>query len=314
MPEDASDSKPEHAKKKKKGHTARLRRKRNLHKLAWQVVDHLPCKFSEWRKTPEHWLKLVEAACHEVELPPAYIMSKLSKAIGFESHKMADWLSGRTAEGGLVEATWADFRAAFLSFYPGLPPSVTRDTWTALSQANCKSYHKFVEQFQQQAEELQAGESEKIHYFKRGLRTSIRNHVEIDPVTTAEWASFAKLRDAATGYANAELTAAIDDTAGRPQRPSRMKRRAEDRSGGQRKRRNYSDADKARQIALTKYHRQKGLCDLCHEEGHLKKDCPDPGKNPGWKPPSSFKITDYVENRRPSSKPRDVQKKRHFPK
>ena len=38
----------------KKSHTARLRRKRNLNKLAWQVAEHL-------RKAPEKWLKLVEA-------------------------------------------------------------------------------------------------------------------------------------------------------------------------------------------------------------------------------------------------------------
>ena len=135
-----------------KGHTARLRGKRNLKKLAWQVADHLPCKFSEWRKGPEKWLKLVEAACLEVELPPAFIMGKLSRAIGFESMKMAD----KTAEGGRVKGSWSEYRQAFINFFPGLPPTVTRNTWTALSQEKFGSYHKYVEQFQQQAEELQA--------------------------------------------------------------------------------------------------------------------------------------------------------------
>ena len=175
------------------------------------------CKFSEWlTKGPEKWLKLIEAACLEVELPPSFIMGKLSKAIGLDSNRMADWLSDRTAEGGRVKASWAEYRQAFISFFPGLPPTVTRDAWTALSQNNCGSYHKYVEKFQQQAEELQAGEAERIHNFKRGLHTpSVRCHVEIDPVTTLEWASFAKLRDAATGYANAKLTSGIAETAGR---------------------------------------------------------------------------------------------------
>ena len=139
---------------KGKGHTARLRRKRNLNKLAWQVADHLPCKFSEWRKGPEKWLELVEAACLEVELPPSFIMGKLSKAIGFDSMKMADWLSDRTPKGGRVKAFWSEYWQAFINFFPGLLANVTRDIWIALSQEKCGSYHKYLEQFQQQAEEL----------------------------------------------------------------------------------------------------------------------------------------------------------------
>ena len=33
-----------------------LEKKRQLNKLAMQVVDHLPCKFVDWKKGPAKWL------------------------------------------------------------------------------------------------------------------------------------------------------------------------------------------------------------------------------------------------------------------
>ena len=201
---------------------------------------------------------------------------------------MADWLLDRTAEGGRVKASWAEYRKAFINLYPGLPPSVTRDVWTALTQDNCGSYHKYVEYFQQQAEELQAGEPERIHNFKKGLQARIRNRVEIDPVTTREWSSFANLRDAATGYAHALLTSSANAGAGHgkgePRELNRKLKSSADRSpsSSQKRKRSYVDNGRARKIALLKYHRKKGLCDLCHEPGHIRANCPDPARNPDW--------------------------------
>ena len=220
-------------------------------------------------------------------------MGKLSKAIGFDSMKMADWLSDRTAEGGRVNASWSEYRQAFINFFPGLPPEVTRDTWTALSQEKCGSYHKFLKEIQQQAEELQAGEPERIHDFKRGLLSRIRSRVEIDPVTTREWASFAKLRDAATGYATAELTSP-DSAAARVRKGDGERRSASvGRKSSYKRKRSYTD-DKATNLALTKYHRKHRLCDVCHEPGHMRADCKNPPK-PDWQPPADFRMSDLID-------------------
>ena len=45
-----------------------LHKKRQLNKLAMQVVDHLPCRFVDWKKGPANWLLTVESAAFAVEL------------------------------------------------------------------------------------------------------------------------------------------------------------------------------------------------------------------------------------------------------
>ena len=83
---------------------ASLRKKRALIKLAMEGVDHLPCKFVDWKKGAAKWLLTVESAAHAVELPFEYLINKLGKAIAAESAKMAEWIADHTAEGARAQA------------------------------------------------------------------------------------------------------------------------------------------------------------------------------------------------------------------
>ena len=70
-----------------------------------QVVDHLPCKFVDWKKGPAKWLLTVESAAYAVELPFEYLINRLGKAICAESAKMAEWISDHILEGGALSCT-----------------------------------------------------------------------------------------------------------------------------------------------------------------------------------------------------------------
>ena len=270
---------------------AKLRQKRSLAKLAMQVVDHLPCKFVDWKKGPAKWLLTVESAAYAVELPFEYLINRLGKAIGAESAKMAEWISDHTLEGGALSCTWQDYKTAFVQYFPALPTCVNRDTWSALSMENGGGFHKYVQAFQQQAAEVCPSEAEKIHTFKRGLSSALQNAVLLDTTTKEPWTEFAPLLKVATSFANAMLApnrrtraSVTADAAGRSsgdQKSARKdKRKASSTSSGQ----NHgsssaNDADLAEQKAKfmakaqISWCRKTSRCDVCHQIRHQKLAC-----------------------------------------
>lgn len=275
---------------------AKLKQKRSLAKLAMQVVDHLPCKFVDWKKGPAKWLLTVESAAYAVELPFEYLINRLGKAIGAESAKMAEWISDHTLEGGALSCTWQDYKTAFVQYFPALPTCVNRDTWAALSMDSCGGFHKYVQTFQQQAAEVCPSEAEKIHTFKRGLSSALQNAVLLDTTTKEPWTEFAPLLKVATSFANAMLApnrrtqgSVTADTAGRSSGDHKLARKEKRKtsstsSGPSHGNTSANDADLAEQKAKftakaqTSWCRKTLRCDVCHQIGHQKAACPNKDK------------------------------------
>ena len=109
------------------------------------------------------WLLTVESAALAVELPFEYLISKLGKAIGAGSSKMAECIADRMAEAGRLSCSWKDYQSAFLQYFSPLPTFVSRDAWSALSMYYCGSIHKFTQSFQKQVAEVSPSEAEKVH-------------------------------------------------------------------------------------------------------------------------------------------------------
>lgn len=270
---------------------ARLKQKRSLAKLAMQVVDHLPCKFVDWKKGPARWLLTVESAAYAVELPFEYLINRLGKAIGADSAKMAEWISDHTLEGRALSCTWQDYKSAFVQYFPALPTCVNRDTWAALTMENCGGFHKYVQTFQQQAAEVCPSEAEKIHAFKRGLSSALQNAGLLDTSTKEPWTEFAPLLKVATSFANAMLApnrrshgSGTADVAGRSSTGQKSADKGKRKSSSSPDQKAASgsgsnpadfEAAKARFMAKaqTTWCRRTSRCDDCLQVGHQKAAC-----------------------------------------
>ena len=256
-----------------------LRKKRALNKLAMEVVDHLPCKFVDWKKGPAKWLLTVGSAAHAVELPFEFLINKLGKAIGAESSKMAEWIADHTAEGGALSCSWSDYKAAFIQYFPAMPISVNRDTWAALSMDNCGGFHKYVQVFQRQSAEVNPSEAEKIHHFKRGLTAPLQNAVLLEPATREPWTEFAPLLHVATCFANALLGHKSTEKSKRNGADHAGKGKSSKTHRSDRKRsatKGETPSHQANPNKLrTKWCREQKRCDKCFQDGHFRADCPD---------------------------------------
>ena len=200
------------------------------------------------------------------------------------ANSLATWLASN------AQASWGEFRTAFLNLNPGKPPQITRLTWKALSMKSCGSYHAYLQEFNRQKALIPTGPDEVIEQFLSGLNAPLRNQVAFFKNRNWRAAEYLELVDTTTERVNSSVLSPEQSVVGDVASNKRSRADGRYASAGASKQskraaqqgpskhkvarpHGYVGSSRSETRAISEFCFQNNICKFCKESGHGYKDC-----------------------------------------